>query len=242
LVKFLGTRFDTAGEFVVAVCLVAHVAIFAIGSVLGVVLTPAAVTVLLCISAPILLGLPGSLLLGLVFLALLWLVLENETTELETQVYIRTLTTGFAIKENASILDHYVGFGILAFLAENEFVYEAIEVILQLGGLVGTVDDPTIVSRVRIGLSSEFETEIFDYVCSGACQGLGDAAEVDNYCFDTVALAFNLRLESLHLVSIEGILHIAANIDGRHFCGELGDNFEFASYGSGHDFDRYATG
>jgi hypothetical protein len=92
---------------------------------------------------------------------------------------------------------------------------------------VGTVDDPTIVSRICIGLGSEFEPEILDYVCSGACQGLGDAAEVDNDCFDTVALAFNLGLEPLHLVSIEGILHIAANVDGSHLCGELGDNYGF---------------
>jgi hypothetical protein len=132
------------------------------------------------------------------------------------------LTTGFTIKENTSVLDDYIGLGILAFLAENELVDEPVKVVLQLGSFMGTVDNPTVVGRVRVGLGTEFETEILDYIGPRACQGLGDAAEVDNDSFDTVALAFNLGLEPLHLVAIERILHIAANIDGSHFCGSSG--------------------
>lgn len=48
---------------------------------------------------------------------------------------------------------------------------------------------------------------------------MGDAAEVDNDSLDTVALAFDLGLEPLHLVSVEGVLDIAANVDSSHGCG-----------------------
>ena len=106
---------------------------------------------------------------------------------------------------------------------------------------MGSVDNPTIVSRVGIGLGSELEAKVLDNVGSGARQGLSNAAEVDNDRFDTVAFAFNLGLESLHLVTIEGILHIAADIDGSHFCGRFVDNFGYSWYGSGHDLDGYAT-
>ena len=107
---------------------------------------------------------------------------------------------------------------------------------------MGTVDDPTIVGRIGIGLRSKFEAEILDYVGSRACQGLGNAAEVDDDGFDTVALALNLGLQSLHLVAIEGVLDIAADVDGSHFCGNSGIFLDLLWYGLGHDFDRYATG
>jgi len=50
---------------------------------------------------------------------------------------------------------------------------------------------------------------------------LSDAAKVDNDRLDTVSFAFDLGLEPLHLVSVEGVLDIAANVDGSHGCGIL---------------------
>jgi hypothetical protein len=143
------------------------------------------------------------------------------------------LTASLAVKKDMTVLDDYFGLRVLAFLAENELINEAIKVILQLRGLVGTVDDPTIVGGVGIGLGSEFEAEVFDYIVARTRQRLRDTAKIDNDCLDTVSLAFNLGLEFLHLVTIEGVLHIAANVDGSHGCGLLGNNLNFLLDGSG---------
>ena len=52
--------------------------------------------------------------------------------------------------------------GVLALLAENKFIDEAIKMILKLGGFVSTIDDPAVVSGIIIGLCSELEAEVFD--------------------------------------------------------------------------------
>lgn len=63
-----------------------------------------------------------------------------------------------------SILDDDVSFGVLALLAKNKFADEPIQVVLQLGCFVGTIDDPTVVGRVCIGLCSQLEAEVLDDV------------------------------------------------------------------------------
>jgi len=84
---------------------------------------------------------------------------------------------------------------------------------------MSTVDDPAIILRVCVGLSTELETKIFDHIGRGASQGLGNAWEIGNDCLDAVAFAFDLGLQALHLVSIEGIGDIATNVDGSHLDG-----------------------
>merc|ERR1711977_292495 len=49
-----------------------------------------------------------------------------------------------------------------------------------------------------------------------------ETAEIDNDGLNTVSFAFDLRLELLHLVAVEGIFHIASDIDGSHDCDLLG--------------------
>jgi hypothetical protein len=73
-------------------------------------------------------------------------------------------TTGLAVKGNMAILNLHLGFWILALLAENELGNEAIEIVLQFGGLVCAVDNPTIIGRIGIGLGTEFEAEVFDQI------------------------------------------------------------------------------
>jgi hypothetical protein len=46
-----------------------------------------------------------------------------------------------------------------------------------------------------------------------------DAAQVDNDRLDSVTLAFNLGLNALHLVTVEGVGDIATNVDSSHDCG-----------------------
>jgi hypothetical protein len=114
------------------------------------------------------------------------------------------------------ILDNNVGLRVLALFAENELVDEAIEVILELGSIVGTVDDPTVVLGINVGLGTKFETEVLDDVGTGTGERGCNAAEVDNDGLDTVSFTFDLGLQTLHLVTIESIANIAANVDESH--------------------------
>lgn len=95
---------------------------------------------------------------------------------------------------------------------------------------MGTVDDPAVIPRVDIGLSTKLKAEVLDQIGSGAGERLGHAAEVHNNSFDAVSLAFYLSLESLHLVAIEGVGDIAADVDESHDCeiaeGKLNGSIE----------------
>jgi hypothetical protein len=146
-------------EFIVTAC----ITVFdLIGAWVRAIIAAAAVAVLL--GGAILLGLAGSLALSLVLLALLGLVLQDEAAELEAKVNIGALTAGLAIENNVVILDNDIGFGILALLAEDELVDESIQMILELGGLMGTIDDPAIVFGIHVGLCSQFKAEELDHV------------------------------------------------------------------------------
>src|ERR1700754_1217800 len=107
-----------------------------------------------------------------------------------------------------AILDDNISLGILALLAKDKFVDEAVEVVLQLGRLMGTVDDPAVILGVHVGLSTEFEPEVLDDVGTGACERSGNAREIDNDCLDAISLPLNLGLKTLHLVAIEDVADI----------------------------------
>ena len=172
------------------------------------------------IALAVLLGLAGRTALGLVLLGLLGHVLEHETAELQAQIDLGALATGLAVEGDAAVLDVDIGLGVLALLAENELGDEAVKELLELAGLVGAVDDPAVIRGVEVGLGPELEAEVLDQVGARAGQRLGDAAQVDNNGLDAVALAFDLGLETLHLVAIEGVADIAADVDeGSHDCG-----------------------
>lgn len=171
------------------------------------------------LSLPILLRLTGGLAIRLILLSLLWGLLQDEARELEAKVNVGTLTTGLAVKNNVSILDVDHGLWVLAGLAKDELGDEAIEVVLQLGGLVSTVDDPAVVGWVAVGLGTELEAEVLDDIGSWAGQRVRDGGQVDDNGLDSVALALNLRLNLLHLVAVEGVGDIAANVNGGHDCG-----------------------
>lgn len=164
----------------------------------------------------ILLGLFGSSALSLVLLALLGLVLKDESTKLQAEVNVGALTASLAIEDDVIIFDDDIGLRVLAFLAEDEFVDEAIEMVLQLGSIVGAVDDPTVVLGVNVGLSTKLETKVLDDIGTRASKRLSDAGQVDDNGLDTVTLAFNLGLDALHLVAVEGIADIATNVDESH--------------------------
>src|ERR1700680_4957057 len=105
-------------------------------------------SVFLRIPIGILSSLPSGLLLSLVFLALLRLVLEDKAAQFQAQIDIRALATSLAVEQDTTILDDHIGFRILALLAKNKFIDESVQIVLELRGLVGTIDDPAVVGRI----------------------------------------------------------------------------------------------
>lgn len=222
----LRSSVDFASEFVITadivLIIVVVLAISLVGAVLGTVISSTAATVVLAaILESLLLGFASGLAFGLVLLAALLggLVLDDVATQFVAKVDISTLAAGLAVENDGAVLDVDVGLRVLALSAENKLVDEAIEIVLELGCVVGTVDDPAIISRVNIGLSTELEAEVLDEIVGRAGQRLGHAAEVDDDGLDAVTFAFNLGLELLHLVTVEGVGDIATNVDGSHDCG-----------------------
>ena len=145
----------------------AAVAIGALGGLAVGAAVGAAVAILVDSSA-VALGLLSSsalsLLGGLVLLALGGELLQDEGRQLLARVGLGDGTTSLAVHENALVLDANNSLGILATSAEDELVDEAVEVVLQLGSLMGSVDDPAVILGVVGGLGTEFETEVLDDV------------------------------------------------------------------------------
>ena len=163
----LGLGRDSAGELVIAVGVGGDVAVLDVAIVRVALARTSAATsvgVAILLGFPLLARSPGGLVL-LRLLSLLRLVLQDEGAELETEVDVGPLTTGLAVEHDAAILQDDVGLGVLALLAENESGDEAIQMFLELGGLVGTVDDPAIVGRIGVRLSAQFESKVLDDVC-----------------------------------------------------------------------------
>ena len=65
-----------------------------------------------------------------------------------------------------SIFDLHIRLGVLAFLAENKLINKAIKMVLKLGGFMGAVDNPAVVSGIIVSLRSKLEPEIFDDICN----------------------------------------------------------------------------
>ena len=64
--------------------------------------------------------------------------------------------------------------------------------VLEFGGFVGAIDNPAIILWIRIGLGAKLETEVLNEPTRRTCKRLGDAWEIRNDCFDTIALPLNL--------------------------------------------------
>lgn len=228
--ELLGFGVDPACEFVVTTAV--HINIFGIIACIRAALARAVavrvgivITVLATGGLSLLACLAIGLLGGLVLLALLGCSLQDERGELVAEVGVGVVTASLAVEDDVAILDVDNGLGVLAVLAKDELVDEAVEVVLQLGSLVGTVDNPAVVLGVDVGLGAKLETEVFDDIVRRAGQLVGHVVEVDDDGLDTVALALDLGLDLLHLVTVEGILDVATDVDGfNHDCGvDAGD-------------------
>ena len=54
----------------------------------------------------------------------------------------------------------------------------------------------------------KFEESWRQLTSRGTCELLSDVAQVDDDGLDTVTLAFNLGLKTLHLVAVEGVADV----------------------------------
>lgn len=60
-----------------------------------------------------------------------------------------------------AVFELEIGLRVLALLAKDEAVDEAVEVVLELGSIVGAVDDPAVVFGVFVGLSTKLEAKVY---------------------------------------------------------------------------------
>ena len=89
---------------------------------------------------------------------------QNERGELQARIDVCTLATCFTVKRNITALDLNDSLGVLARSAKHELVDKAVEVVLELGGIVSSVDNPAIIRWINIGLRTKFEAEILDEI------------------------------------------------------------------------------
>lgn len=215
--KLLGLGVDSPREFVVTTAVHVNITVFvaSIGAAFSraVAVGGAILVVLLAAGLGLLAGLAVGLLGGLVLLALLRLGLQDEGGELVTDVGVGTLAASLAVEDDVAILAVDDGLGVLAVLAQDKLVDEAIEMVLQLGGLVSAVDDPAVILRVDVGLGAKLEAKVLDDIVRGAGELVGYVVEVYDDGLDAVTLALDLGLDLLHLVAVEGILDVATDVD-----------------------------
>jgi hypothetical protein len=217
LLDLLSALLDLLGELVIATSVHLQLAIVVIFGTIS--RTAAVLRNLLAPGFGLLASATLSLLGRLVLLALLGLVLHDEGRELEARIDLGDFTASLAVERDIAILDVDLSLGVFALLAENKLGDEAIKVILKLGSVVSTVDDPAVVVGARVGLSTKLEAEVLDDVSRRTSQRVGNAGQVDDDGLDAVTLALDLGLETLHLVAVEGVGNIAANVNGSHGCG-----------------------
>jgi len=215
--KLLGFGVDPAREFVVTTAVHVNIAVVVAtirAALAGAVAVGSAVLViLLAAGLGLLAGLAVGLLGGLVLLALLWLGLQDERGQLVTDVGVGALAASLAVQDDVAILAVDDSLGVLAVLAQDELVDEAVKVVLELGGLVSAVDNPAVILRVDVCLGAKLEAKVLDDIVRRAGELVGDVVKIDDDGLDTVTLALDLGLDLLHLVAVEGILHVAADVD-----------------------------
>lgn len=66
------------------------------------------------------------------------------------------MTAGLAVQGNLVILNDHICLWVLVLLAEHELINEPIKVVLELRGVVGAVDDPTVIRGLGVGLGTIF--------------------------------------------------------------------------------------
>lgn len=128
-------------------------------------------------------------------------------------------TACFASLRNGVLLgrDKQFSFGIIAFWTQHELANETVEKVLQLGGIVRTIDDESFILVIELSLSAQFASKIFGWIGCRTSDGLGDFSHVHDNSFDAVALALHLGRNARHFVTVENVRHIPIDVYRTHF-------------------------
>jgi hypothetical protein len=94
--------------------------------------------------------------------------------------------------------EYEIRLGVLAALAQDEFIDEPVQELTETSGVVGAVDDVSVVFLVEGGLGAELATEEFGGIGRRARKGPGDIGHVRDYGFDAVAFTFDFGEEDWH--------------------------------------------
>lgn len=135
-----------------------------------------------------------------------------------THNYNRQYQRGSTYLGNGALLgaDNQIGLGIVAVGAEHVLANKAIEEVLQLGGVVTSIDDEALVLEIKLGLGAELAAKELGRIGCRSADGLGDLDHVDDDGLDTVSLALDLGLDTGHLVAIESVADAAIDIEATH--------------------------
>jgi hypothetical protein len=159
----LGLGGDLLGEFVIGASVQLLIAILRTSLLAVVAATLLFLLLSISLGVSISLALSGLLAILSSLLCIVWRVLQDVTGKSLAHVERGALTARFAVTDDVVVLgDLQNGFRVLALLAKNKLLNETVEVVLKLGGLMSTVNDPTVIGWVGLDLRSQLETEVFD--------------------------------------------------------------------------------
>lgn len=131
-------------------------------------------------------------------------VLHDERGELVAHVDIGTLATGLAVTDDvlgASLLDDdKLRLGVLARLAQDEFLDEDVEQLAQVLRIVRAVDDVTVVLFVESGLCAKLAAEELGRVRRGSAECACDIGHVRDDGLDAISFSFNFGGHDRHAV------------------------------------------
>lgn len=82
------------------------------------------------------------------------------------------------------------------------------------------VHDVTVILEVELCLCPELAAKVLGRVGGGTADRLRHLHHVHDDGLDAVPLALDFGLDAGHLVAIEGIAHVAVNVDATHCCGD----------------------
>jgi len=144
-------------------------------------------------------------------------VLDNEGGQPMTHVDVGSLATGLAITDDlfgsAELLNDKFGFRVPARFAQNKFIDEDIEKLVEAIGVVGAIDNVSVVFLIKIGLSAKFVAEKLGDVGGWTIEGSSDVGHVEDNGLDPISLSFDFGSQGGHAVAVELVIDIAANVN-----------------------------
>lgn len=118
-----------------------------------------------------------------------------------------------ALRDGALLgADNQLRLRVVACRTEHVLPDETVEQVLQLGGVVRSIDDESLVLEVELRLCAQLAAKELGRISGGSANGLGHVHHVDNDGFNAVTLTLDLCLDARHLVAIEGVADASIDV------------------------------